>query len=72
MKKAIALTLAALIMVSVLCGFLQAADGRGAVECYRNYYSCRGSAFAMDVGWLRMAFFLTACDAGLGRCIVLG
>ena len=71
MKKFVALALAGLVMLSVVWFFPQAAEARDSADCYRNYGTCRNSAFGMDVGWVRMTLVLTVCDIGLGRCLLL-
>jgi hypothetical protein len=71
MKKVVALALAGLVIVSVVCFFPQAAEARDSAGCYRNYGTCRSNAFGLDVGWVRMALLLTVCDVGLGRCLLL-
>jgi hypothetical protein len=71
MKKLVALALAGLVVLSVFCFFPRVAEARAAAECFGNYKFCRGSAFAMDGGWFKMTLVLTACDLGLGRCLIL-
>jgi len=70
MKRAIALALAGLCLLSSFLFFPQAAQGRVADECYGNWNRCRVNAFNMDVSWFRMAMTLTVCDIGLGKCIL--
>jgi hypothetical protein len=70
MKRAIALALAGLCLLSSFLFFPQAAQGRLPDECYGNWNRCRVNAFNMDVSWFRMALALTVCDVGLGKCII--
>jgi len=70
MKRAVALALAGLCLLSSFLFFPQAAQARVADECFGNWNRCRVNAFNMDVSWFRMALTLTVCDIGLGKCII--
>ena len=70
MKRAVALALTGLCLLSSFLFFPQAAQGRVADECYSNWSRCRVNAFNMDVSWYRMTLVLTVCDVGLGKCIL--
>lgn len=71
MKKVVALALAGLVMLSVVCFYPRPAEARDTAVCFSNYNTCRNNAFSMDVSWVRMTLVLTVCDFGLGRCLLL-
>ncbi len=71
MKKAVALALAGLVMFSVVCFFPGLAEARDSGQCYRNHSVCRANAFNLNMGWFRTSLYLTVCDVGLGRCLLL-
>jgi hypothetical protein len=71
MKKAIALTLAAVFFLSVFLWLPQpSAAATQADICYDSWEACRARAFASDEGILRTALQLTVCDLALGRCLL--
>ncbi len=71
MKKALLLALAGLVLFSSLLFFPASVSARSAA-CYDDYYVCRARALDMDAGWVKVALFLTVCDVGLGKCLILG
>lgn len=71
MKRAIALTLAAFIFLSVFfCLPRQAAARLPADLCYDNWEACRNRALTSDEGFIRTVLWLTVCDGGLGKCLL--
>jgi hypothetical protein len=70
MKKAIALTLSVIFILSVFLFFPKRSEAEGADWCWDNWERCRERAFAADMGVLRMTLALSACDIGLGKCLV--
>ena len=70
MKRAVALALVGLCLLSSFLFFPQAAQGRIMDGCFGNWNRCRVNAFNMDVSWVRMTLVMTVCDIGLGRCIL--
>jgi len=70
MKKAIALTLSIIFILSVFLFFPKRSEAREADWCWDNWGTCRERAFAADMGVLRMTLALTACDIGLGKCLM--
>jgi hypothetical protein len=70
MKRAVALALVGLCLLSSFLFFPQAAQGRIVDECFSNWNRCRVNAFNMDVSWVRMTLVMTVCDIGFGRCIL--
>ncbi len=71
MKKSVALALAGLVVFTVVCFFPGAAEARNSADCYGNHSVCRANAFNLDMGWFRTSLYLTVCDVGLGRCLLL-
>jgi|GEM_PF-340344 len=70
MKKAIAVSMVALVLLSATVFFAQPAAARSVSDCYSNYEECREEALDMDVSWFKMMLVLTMCDIALGRCIL--
>jgi hypothetical protein len=70
MKRAVALALVGLCLLSSFLFFPQAAQGRIVDECFSSWNRCRVNAFNMDVSWVRMTLVMTVCDIGFGRCIL--
>jgi len=71
MKKAIALTLAAVFFVSAFLWFPQSSTAvTHADMCYDDWEACRTRAFASDEGIVRTVLWLTVCDVALGKCLL--
>jgi len=71
MKRAIALTLAAVFFFSVFFWLPQSSSASTQADvCYDSWQACRTRAFASDEGVLRTALMLTVCDLALGRCLL--
>jgi len=71
MKRAIALTLAAFIFVSVFFWLPRQAAARLPADlCYDNWEACRIRAHAADEGIIRTTLWLTVCDVSLGKCLL--
>ena len=71
MKKAVALALAAVSLLSAVLFFPSlSAASVPANECYDNWEVCRVRAFQADAGFLRTTIMLTVCDIGLGKCLL--
>ncbi len=71
MKKAIALTLAVVIVVSAILFFPRAsAAALPAYACWDNWDVCRVRSFQADEGIIRTTVMLTVCDVGLGKCLL--
>ena len=68
MKKAVALTLAAVLFLSVFF-FLPRVSFADADGCYNFWERCRERAFEADTGWIKTTLMLTVCDIALGRCV---
>ncbi|MEW5901834.1 MAG: hypothetical protein AB1715_10265 [Acidobacteriota bacterium] len=71
MKKAIALTLAAVFFLSAILLLVQVSSAKTRSEiCYDDWEACRTRAFEADEGWLRTTLMLTVCDLALGKCVL--
>ena len=71
MKKAIALTMAAGILVSAFLFFpLASPAALPAAVCWDSWDVCRMRAFQSDEGTVRTTLMLTVCDIGLGKCLL--
>ena len=71
MKKAIALTLATVFLLSVFLWLPQSSSARTPADvCYDNWEACRTRAFESDEGIARTILLLTVCDVALGRCLL--
>lgn len=71
MKKAIALTLAVVFLLSAFLFFpLVSAAAVPANSCYDNWEVCRMRAFQTQEGILRTTIMLTVCDLALGKCLL--
>jgi hypothetical protein len=71
MKKAIALTLAATLVLSAVLFFPSLTEAAlPAGTCYDNWDVCRSRAFQSEEGVLRTTVLLTVCDFGLGKCLL--
>jgi hypothetical protein len=71
MKRAIALTLAAVFFLSAFLWLPQASAATTLADiCYDNWEACRIRAFASDEGIVRTVLLLTVCDVALGRCLL--
>lgn len=71
MKRAIALTLAAVFFLSALLWLPQSSAALTRADaCYDNWEACRVRAFASDEGIVRTVLLLTVCDVALGRCLL--
>jgi len=71
MKRAIALTLAAVFFLSAFLWLPQPSAAITLADiCYDNWGACRVRAFASDEGIVRTVLLLTVCDVALGRCLL--
>jgi hypothetical protein len=71
MKRAIALTLAAVVFLSVFLWLPRSACASVPADvCYNDWETCRIRAFAADEGVIRTTLWLTVCDVGLGKCLL--
>ena len=71
MKKAIALTLAVVLLLSAVLFFpLVSAAALPANACWDNWEVCRVRSFQAEEGVLRTTIMLTVCDVGLGKCLL--
>ncbi|MBP1768148.1 MAG: hypothetical protein H6P98_2263 [Candidatus Aminicenantes bacterium] len=71
MKRAIALTLAAFIFLSVFFWLPRSAAASVPADlCYDDWEGCRQRAFQSDEGFIRTVLWLTVCDVGLGKCLL--
>ena len=69
MKKAIALTLAAVLFLSVLIFFPRSTYAE-ADRCYNDWSRCRARALDSGEPWYKVTLFLTVCDGALGWCLI--
>ncbi len=72
MKKFVAVSLTALVLLASAVFFSQPADAKEVAKCYLTHRSCRVGALQMDAGWVTMTLTLTVCDIALGKCILNG
>jgi len=71
MKRAIALTLAVVLFLSVFLWVPQLSSARARADiCYDDWESCRSRAFQSDEGIVKTTLWLTVCDFALGKCIL--
>jgi len=71
MKKAIALTLAVVVFLSVFLWMPRSSSARERADiCFDDWGSCRTRAFESDEGIIRTTLWLTVCDVGLGKCLL--
>jgi hypothetical protein len=70
MRKAIALTLAAVFFLCAFLWFPQASFAHSD-HCYNDWHSCRQRSFEADEGWIRTTLMLTVCDIAWGKCQIL-
>ncbi len=71
MKKAVAVTLTAIFIVSALS--LLSLSGQAvnpADSCWDNWERCRTRALESDYGPVRTTLALTLCDIALGNCLL--
>lgn len=70
MKKAVAVALAGIVLLSAGLFFPRPVAAHDVGHCYDDYDACRVRAFNMDASWFKMTLALTLCDIALGRCIL--
>jgi hypothetical protein len=71
MKRAIALTLAAVFFLSAFIWLPQTSSATTRADmCYDDWEACRTRAFASDEGIVRTVLWLTVCDVALGKCLL--
>ncbi len=71
MKRAIAMSLAVLTILSALYWLPQSAAARAPADlCYDDWEACRSRALQSDEGVIRTILWLTVCDVGLGKCLL--
>ena len=71
MKKAIALTLAVFVFLSVFLWLPRPASAVVPADlCYDDWEGCRSRALESDEGFVRTVLWLTVCDVALGKCLL--
>lgn len=71
MKKAVAVTLTALIFLSTLSFIPLASQTENPADsCWDNWERCRTRALESDLGVIRTTLALTLCDIALGNCLM--
>ncbi|MBC7349942.1 MAG: hypothetical protein H5U05_08215 [Candidatus Aminicenantes bacterium] len=71
MKKALAVTLTALVIFSTLSLIPLAGQTENPADsCWNNWERCRARALASDLGVIRTTLALTLCDIALGNCLM--
>ena len=71
MKRAIALTLAAVIFLSAFLWLPRSAAAYTRADmCYDDWEACRQRALESDEGVVKTILWLTVCDVALGRCLL--
>jgi len=71
MKRAIAVTLAAVFFLSVFLWLPQSsAAATWADMCYNDWEACRHRALESDEGVVKTILWLTVCDVALGKCLL--
>lgn len=71
MKKALAVTLSTIIILSTLSLIpLASQDVNPADSCWDNWERCRARALESDLGVIRTTLALTTCDIALGKCLL--
>ncbi len=71
MKKAIAVTLTTIFILSTLSLLSLAGQAENPADsCWDNWERCRARALASDLGVVRTTLALTLCDIALGNCLM--
>lgn len=71
MKKAVAITLSTIFILSTLALIpLASQELNPADSCWNNWERCKARALASDYGPVRMTLALTLCDIALGNCLL--
>ncbi|MCI4445125.1 MAG: hypothetical protein JHC32_03760 [Candidatus Aminicenantes bacterium] len=70
MKKAVALTLSTLFILSAFLFIPAASQTNPADSCWNNWERCKARALASDYGVIRTTLALTLCDIALGNCLM--
>ncbi len=71
MKKAVAMTLTTILILSTLSLIpLAGQDVNPADSCWDNWERCRARALASDLGTIRTTLALTTCDIALAKCLL--
>lgn len=71
MKKALAVSLSAIILFSTLSLIPLASQAvNPADSCWDNWERCRARALESDLGTIRTTLALTLCDIALGNCLL--
>ncbi|HAR36518.1 MAG TPA: hypothetical protein DCR87_06415 [Acidobacteria bacterium] len=71
MKKALAVTLTALVIFSTLSFIPLAGQTQNPADsCWDNWERCRARALDSDLGVVRTTLALTLCDIALGNCLL--
>lgn len=72
MKKAVALTLSALFIISIFLFIPRTSQAAtDADTCWNNWERCRTRALESDLGTVRTTLALTVCDVALARCLLM-
>lgn len=71
MKKAVAMTLTTILILSTLSLIpLAGQEVNPADSCWDNWERCRARALASDLGTIRTTLALTTCDIALAKCLL--
>ncbi|HEK85976.1 MAG: hypothetical protein ACPLZD_05305 [Candidatus Saccharicenans sp.] len=71
MKRAIALTLLTLIILSSFLLIPAASQSTNPADsCWNNWERCKARALASDMGVIKTTLALTLCDIALGNCLM--